>query len=267
MAFDILTPLQATDTAFPGGAQTYVNNLLAPDVANLDADGGSLSVAETADGIVVSYTAADGTVTDTPVDLPAGYGLTTVLDIYADDPVEETAQPAVFGLGLDSWLLPIDGQGNNPAGFLQIEIGGDGTANVLATDTSTASDAFTVAPDQSGLVLQVMGDGRVAYGFEGDSSFGILSEQNGVLVADAVFASGNDGWQAHFIALDNGELLGIFQNATGLETTLDITQYDPQGNSMAFEAFFASEALDFDDLQIAAQITDEGELALFYTGL
>ncbi len=273
MTFDILTPLTLLDGTVPSGTDTLIPDLVAPAVPNVDALGGTLTLADdfdplNRDGTVsMKYTAADGTVSETTLTMPEGYYAAGFESPYVGSGAI-LPQPVVFGAALDTFLLPISNE--TTPGFLQIGIGADGTASVLLTDTTTLETGFTT-PLTGVAMFMPLGDGRVAFAIDSQSSFGTLTDDEGTIVSDGLFASGNDGWLGHFIATQDGGTVGIFQNTSvGLDLQYEVVQFDEFGNSIAAETYnnidVVAAGLGADTTQTFVQLTLEGELQFVFSG-
>jgi hypothetical protein len=139
MPFDILSGLQLSDAPAAGGA-TQVDNLTAPVILNVDANGGFAEVVGALDGsiITVRYTNADGLATEAQVDMTAGFAIT--------DPAG-----AVFDADAGTFTFAMSGPSAisdlTIAGLFNVAIGPDGAVS------STESFQFEVEPfiDDSGV--------------------------------------------------------------------------------------------------------------------
>lgn len=139
------------------------------------------------------------------------------------------------------------------------------------TDTTTLESGFTT-PLTGAAMFMPLGDGRVAFAIDSQSGFGTLTDDEGTIVSDGLFASGKDGWPAYVIATQDGGTVGIFQNTSvGLDLLDEVVQFDEFGNSVAAETYnnnidVLATGLGADTTETFVQLSPEGELQFVFAG-
>ena len=231
MAFDVLSDFTLTSTPVP---ETGAGGLPLLGVAAqplVDGAGASMTGTIGPGGTTITYTAQDGTETESNIDVRDNFSLAS-----------ETGLP--FGDTPGLFIFPIaqqipGGELGDSVGLFAVQVGQDGT--VMSTVSTTEAFEPETFEGFGDLDLFPLGDGRLGYAFDGlftnaVTEVGVveLDEDTGLTVQPlATFASGTE---VTGLALDDGGVL-IAALPAGYGSPVDVvlTQYDADGTAVAAE--------------------------------
>lgn len=263
MAFDVLSDFTLTSTpvpeAGPGGpallgvaAQPLVDGSGASMTGTMSAPGGTN----------ITFTAQDGTETESSIDVLYGFALAS-----------ETGLP--FGDTPGRFIFPIanqipDDDPDGSVGLFTVEVGQDGAV----IETGSTTEPFE---GDGELDLFPLGDGRVGYTFDGlftdaVTEVGVvaLNEDTGLTVQPlATFASGTE---VTGLALDDGGVL-IAALPAGEASPADVvlTQYDADGTEVGAGGLGAADyealGIDPEGSFTTLDLDENGDLVLYVEDL
>ncbi len=280
MPFNVLTELTAAalpaDTSLTAGPTiSPLQGVQVEEAANVDADGGSMRVTQTAPGT------EDGTTVVT-VEYTDGAGVATTQDITLTGGFEVLQDEAVvFGADLSSFVLLTRAvnPSENPlvpedfVSFEFVELAPTETGGIDVVGTEPALTPFAVVGDPVDAEIYALGDGRIGYTLGLPSDFGyshgVIDPADEDLIGDRL---GGDVFGAgQIVALDDGGLLLVEQNGGDEPGLARITQFDADGNVLAEDIIGRDVLTDAgvpfvaDALLTSVIVNDEGELEVLFT--